>query len=123
MIERQRRLGLCSSTNLQGLVLPIQLCDGHKYPAILKKEVQLQDFRDLTDVRKGTRKWMLFKEEVKKLALAIDQVLDIVPCYDTSWRSLTGAEIEPLLRIPDPPSYQLPRLLDDISIAIDGAGV
>jgi hypothetical protein len=121
MLERQRRLGICSAQNLQGLVIPIQLCDGHKYPEILRSEVQFQDFRDLTDIRKGTRKWYRFKDEIAKLALAIDKILDGVPSFDISWGSLTGDDLEPLLRIPDAPSYQLPRLLNGADRVAGGA--
>jgi len=110
MLERQQLLGLCSSQNPQGLVIPIQLWDGHKYPKVLKDHVQLVDFVGLTDVRKGTVKWKEFQEKMKCLAKAIDEILNTVPPYDTRWTNITGEKFELLLKVSEPSHYALPRL-------------
>lgn len=116
MLERQQLLGLCSSQNLQGLVIPIQVWDGHKYPKVLKDHVQLVDFVGLTEVRRGTKKWTKFQDKMRYLAEAIDDILNTVPPYDTCWTNITGEEFEPLLRVSEPSHYPLPRLTNPDSI-------
>lgn len=111
MMEREEKLGLRSIERSElGLVVPIRLWDGDKFPEKVKS-VQLGNFRDYTDVRRGTKKWYEFQLAMDVLATAIDEILDNnIPDFDDSWLSLTGENIEPLLRIPSPHQTTLLRL-------------
>lgn len=119
MLERQTKLGLCSASNLRGLIIPIRACDGDKYPTVLTKHIQLSDFRDYIDLRRGTRRWNEFKSAVEKLAKEIDQRLNQVPQFCPSWRDIEGQMIEPDLRVDEPRIHDLPRLIEPAVPPID----
>ena len=101
MLAREEKLGFHSMAGRnQGLVLPIRLFDGEKYPDRVKN-VQLGDFRDFSDVKRGTRTWFRFKDAIEALAAAIDDTLDgLIPPYDEEWLNLSSDPIEQLLQIP-----------------------
>lgn len=112
MLERQSKLGLCTASNLRGLIIPIRACDGEKYPTVLSKHVQLRDFRDYVDLRRRSRRWDEFKSAVDKLAKEIDLRLNQVPQFCPSWRDMEGDTIEPDLRVDEPRIHDLPRLIE-----------
>jgi hypothetical protein len=112
MLERQQKLNLCSPTNIRGLIVPIQVFDGDKYPTLLTDHVQLRDFTAFTYITPQTRtkKWTFFIEALRRLADEIDVLLNAAPDHCHTWRDLfTGDEIEQRLRVEEPPP-QPPRL-------------
>jgi len=112
MLERQKQLGLCTLGNIRGLVVPIQVFDGDKYPTILTDTVQLRDFTAFTYITRQSRlkRWTLFIEALRRLADEIDVLLNAVPEHSHTWITFTGDEIEPSLRVDEPRSDEPPRL-------------
>jgi hypothetical protein len=111
MMEREEQLRRNHPHREQGLLLPIRLWDGDKYPTRLTETFQVADFSKFTYMKRGARGWYLFEERVNALAAAVDHALDtIVPKHDPAWMDLTGDSIEPLLRIEAPSGEALHRL-------------
>lgn len=110
MLEREKILGFRSREQPErGLIIPITVFDGEKFPTLVK-DIQIADFRYYTDLRRGTRKWFDFLDQIARLADQIDKVLDESPPFEPAWMDLTGEEIEPWLKIA-PARPVLPRLV------------
>ncbi|HXU08063.1 MAG TPA: TIR domain-containing protein [Blastocatellia bacterium] len=104
IMEREEGVGVRSLQKSEsGLVVPIRLWDGDKFPERLTNTIQIKDFREYTYIKRGAKKWYQFENAIDNLARAIDEILDTcVPDFDDAWLQLTGDVIEPQLRIPLP---------------------
>jgi hypothetical protein len=84
MLHRERELGYWNREQLGSLIVPIQLWDGKKYPAVARMYHQLL-CSDYSSVRKDTEPWdrlmLMIRQWVPDLARRIDSA----PDWDSLW--------------------------------------
>ena len=111
MMEREETLGLNLDENSEtGLVIPVRLCDGEKFPDRIGEIQHFCNFGNYTMMRKGTKTWTQFQQQMDRFSDEIDELLDLAPDFNDSFMTLTGKGIETELKAKIPKRSPLLRL-------------
>ena len=99
MFEREKELELEGSSENYGLLIPVRLGDGDKYPELIKR-VQYHDLEPFADpdLPPNSVRASNFNDSMKKLAQIIKRTLPNVPsaCVE-GWQHFTGDVFYPQL--------------------------
>ena len=97
MLNRENKLGYRTLDNPAGLVIPVNVFDGHFFPDITKK-IEWLDLTAFWIIGEGfskTEKYVQFQDRLRDWAPQVAQVVNHAPSWQESWLS------EPWLNVAD----------------------
>jgi hypothetical protein len=89
MLHRESRLGYRTRNRPGGLVIPVSVHDGEKFPDYARS-IQFPDWRRYARVGEGFKKteaYSEFQEKVSEFADAVARAVENAPPWDESWLS------------------------------------
>jgi hypothetical protein len=112
MFERERQAGLEGHNDNYGLIIPVRLGDGVRFPELIAR-VQHQPFDDFADpdLPQGSPRASLFNQSVQALAKYVAGTLHRAPECCDDWANFTGDAFFDLLAPKPPPPPRPPRLI------------
>ena len=113
-LEREQTLGLRTSSNPGGLIIPMQLHDGDFYPAYFWNNFQARDMKKFANrtlrANPNTLLGQDFDCEMQVWSPEICQILSRAPAHDSAWEHHTGSGFFSHLHQSDPHYGAPPRL-------------
>lgn len=111
MLEREKLAGVASDENRHGLIIPVWIMDGERFPTIVT-DLQLCDLRRFVLVCHSPKSetYEQFILQLTNLVKAICGSINQAPNWSSDWKRLTGASHYRHLRAKSTIQRSVPRL-------------
>jgi TIR domain-containing protein len=100
MLEREARLGFRKNGNAEGLIAPIWLFDGDKFPNLVQ-DIQAPRFHEfaLRSIPRGRLENKFIRSVREHVQKIVRLLYNVVPEHDPAWLALDGKTVLPELTI------------------------
>jgi hypothetical protein len=111
-LHREQRLGYRTTANPCGLIQPIRLFDGKKYPSFAQQiqSLDVTEFNLISENYKKTEQYFGLLKLVKGWTPSVADAITGCPDWSEEWMTPTWLE-EPLRQYVNAPSFRVPEVL------------